>query len=889
MNIPSLLERVKSALLSDVQTLLLDLEPKPQSDGQLTCWCPFHGDRENARSDPGGTHRPNLSVNPNTGSWHCFKCKTGGNDLITLACKVWLDRDTPGKGKEFAEALRQLAERLGVQRGVTLAQYAAFLGVPAEELAAWGLRDCTYRGAAAVAMPHYGSDGQQITETYRVAIQAVKKETKIKAKAGTPRALYGLDRLPSDPSELVIMPEGESDCHVLWHCGLAALGVPGVANFRKAFRQSKARVMRLARLFVVSEPDAVGTMPADVAAVLSAEGWQGEVQVLAMPDGTKDPRALWDACGRDAEQFRQRITRAIEQAESVTVAAKQPEPAPTAAVKMGSWEITERPDGYFMRSLAKEDSEPFQVTNWRLERRAVWTSAVPEEPPHLDAVIHCGGETPVLWPIAHLSDTRTFRKALLEAVPNASCSARHLPDLIAVLTQIGSPCPIYQGVVGPGYAGDTYVMPSILIRSGKAVTNKGEIAIRNADPHIGGYDLEMPPDDIGARRACIETLELLLTVHAESVMLPLLAHAALAPTIDLLQGSPYVLYLTGETGAGKTTAARCVLMLFNKARPWDRKAFAMLNADGTPYSLEQIGWHLQHVIVILDDIKSATINIPGIANIAQHVYDSAGRTRLTRDLTVKTDWYIRALPIFTGEQLPEMATGSASVIRRGLVVVAPKGGLSIEAVEKLSGQGHKLRQLMAGFVAYSQISEHPLMGDTPGTTASMFARQAICAASWLYEFCVSWGMTPDRAAYLSERTDQLLRGIAAESHQESQELADHEIFLQAILAGLASERLTLGASTKPGQAGIGFLHDGKVALLPTEAANAVRSSLGNMTTNSIGRALKAARVLDIEEGERPAKVIRRGEQLVRCWVLKPEMVPPPKETLEPQKRLRDPY
>src|SRR3990167_5082996 len=248
----SLLDRVKSALLSNAETLLLDLEPTRQADGHLLCWCPFHDDRENARSDPGGGHRPNLSVNPASGVWKCFKCEARG-DLLGLAAKVWLDLDGMGRGKQFSDALRQLAERLGVQRGVTLAQYAAFVKLPIEELAAWGLRDCTRQGAAAVAIPHFDPGGQQIAETYRVAIHSARKEAKIKAQAKMPRALYGLDRLPSDPTVAVIMPEGESDCHVLWHCGFAALGVPGVRNFRKAFRQNKARVLRLTCLYVMAE------------------------------------------------------------------------------------------------------------------------------------------------------------------------------------------------------------------------------------------------------------------------------------------------------------------------------------------------------------------------------------------------------------------------------------------------------------------------------------------------------------------------------------------------------------------------------------------------------------------------------------------------------------
>jgi DNA primase len=47
--------------------------------------------------------------------------------------------------------------------------------------------------------------------------------------------LYGLDRLGAARSEgFVVLVEGESDCHTLWHHGYPAVGLPGAAGWKES-------------------------------------------------------------------------------------------------------------------------------------------------------------------------------------------------------------------------------------------------------------------------------------------------------------------------------------------------------------------------------------------------------------------------------------------------------------------------------------------------------------------------------------------------------------------------------------------------------------------------------------------------------------------------------
>jgi DNA primase len=73
-------------------------------------------------------------------------------------------------------------------------------------------------------------------------------------RRGSTPLLYGLDRL--DGSQEVVIAEGESDCHTLWHHGVAAVGLPGAAGWRDD--RDAGHLDGIERIYVVVEPDAGG-------------------------------------------------------------------------------------------------------------------------------------------------------------------------------------------------------------------------------------------------------------------------------------------------------------------------------------------------------------------------------------------------------------------------------------------------------------------------------------------------------------------------------------------------------------------------------------------------------------------------------------------------------
>ena len=78
---------------------------------------------------------------------------------------------------------------------------------------------------------------------------------RLRWKSDDKLCLYGLEWLSDEDDELTLV-EGESDCHTLWFYGVAALGLPGVANWLED--RDAERLARFSRINVTIEPDTGG-------------------------------------------------------------------------------------------------------------------------------------------------------------------------------------------------------------------------------------------------------------------------------------------------------------------------------------------------------------------------------------------------------------------------------------------------------------------------------------------------------------------------------------------------------------------------------------------------------------------------------------------------------
>ena len=111
---------------------------------------------------------------------------------------------------------------------LSLAEYAEAKGLPPGFLQALGVHEEATRTGPRVVIPYYDESGAETLTRYRGALNG----NRFSWPRGTKTDLYGLNRLKAArEAHYIIVVEGESDCHTLWHSGFHAIGVPGASNW----------------------------------------------------------------------------------------------------------------------------------------------------------------------------------------------------------------------------------------------------------------------------------------------------------------------------------------------------------------------------------------------------------------------------------------------------------------------------------------------------------------------------------------------------------------------------------------------------------------------------------------------------------------------------------
>jgi hypothetical protein len=164
-----------------------------------------------------------------------------------------------------------------------------------------------YDGMPCVEIPYYDRDGKEYPRT-RLRLNGGKNGHRW--NSGTATLIpYGLHRPVPYDEGFVIIPEGETDCFVLWQHGFAALGLPG-ADSAACLRAE--HLLDASKVYVVQEPDKGGSLfPGKVAVHCYREGYTGDVFAVVLPNGIKDARALMLD---DPTRFTQRLQEAMRTA-----------------------------------------------------------------------------------------------------------------------------------------------------------------------------------------------------------------------------------------------------------------------------------------------------------------------------------------------------------------------------------------------------------------------------------------------------------------------------------------------------------------------------------------------------------------------------------------------
>lgn len=242
---------------------------RPSSNGWMAK-CPAHEDRQNS-----------LSVHHREGKW-LLKCHAGcAWEAIVAALGITPgDLFDPREGERVCQPNKDHAT--AQLPGFSLEQYAAVKVLPVGFLRECGLSDIVFTDRPAVRIPYLGAGGEELAVRFRMAAVG----DRFRWKSGSKPCLYGLNRIvDARHAGHVMLVEGESDVHTLWHHGFPAIGLPGASNWRDD-RDANC-FDGIDTIYIVIEPDKGG---------LSVRKWLGQSKIraraklLQLP--AKDPSAM---------------------------------------------------------------------------------------------------------------------------------------------------------------------------------------------------------------------------------------------------------------------------------------------------------------------------------------------------------------------------------------------------------------------------------------------------------------------------------------------------------------------------------------------------------------------------------------------------------------------
>lgn len=181
----------------------------------------------------------------------------------------------------------------------------------------------------------------------------------------------------------------------------------------------------------------------------------------------------------------------------------------------------------------------------------------------------------------------------------------------------------------------------------------------------------------------------LLTMSSPRVMLPLMGFVWL-PVLSrfLPDARPFCLWLVGETGGGKSFAARLMQRFYGNFNHY-------LSWTSTANSLQRAGYFFRHALALFDDYKPDVANHRDVIRLLQSYADGSARGRLRKDATSNWSREIRGWVLSTGEDLPEHAP---SALARTVIVRVPRNSYDLDRGRSCLAESGNFPRLTAAFI-----------------------------------------------------------------------------------------------------------------------------------------------------------------------------------------------
>jgi len=656
---------------------VLTLIPSHKKHGdhyKASCPCPAHAN---------GDKNPSLTIKEGSeGSvlLHCFAGCTVDDIVTSIGLKK--------------------ADLFPSRSPYTLQEYATEKRLPVEFLKSLGVSD----GDGDVLIPYTNADGTRFRTRARYIgwdEDAGKLDRKFRWKRdGDGQTLYGLHRLGAYTAGYVVIVEGESDCHTLWHHAIPAVGLPGATGWSE--RRDAARFRDFERIFVVIEcyqdgtPDPGGTT---VLQRFEESELRERMQFLYLrrSTGFKDPSAIHVA---DPDQFDSRWKKAME--EALTWADVALEPASTDEVDTSP--VNENQDGERPPWNPQETSEYAETSTGLVWRKGTESIHIANFIARIAAeeTLDDGVSTSKSFRIAaHRSGQTVEVDVPAEAFPSGNWIARLGSDYILspgqsirdrmrhavqVLSRDKERLNVYTHTGWRKIAGKWAYLHADGAIGAEGVTVRPHGSLR-------GYRLPNPPND--PREGIAATLRLLEL--APPVTFPLVA----AIFRSVLGDVGMSLYLIGPTGSGKTTLAALAQQHFGAGLDMQNLP---ANWSSTANSLELTAFYAKDAALVIDELvpygtyaeRSALFG--RVNRVLRASANSSARGRLRSDSTAMPERPPRGLIIVTGEDTPD----GQSLQARTFFVEVPSGAMKPNSHRRPEQDGRNglYAECMAGYLSW---------------------------------------------------------------------------------------------------------------------------------------------------------------------------------------------
>ncbi|KAB8142948.1 DUF927 domain-containing protein [Chloroflexia bacterium SDU3-3] len=210
-----------------------------------------------------------------------------------------------------------------------------------------------------------------------------------------------------------------------------------------------------------------------------------------------------------------------------------------------------------------------------------------------------------------------------------------------------------------------------------------------------------PPSDASMVDA-MRLFDDLLQLAPSAVMVPLVGAVLLSPILTQLETAAPMVHVYGPTGCHKTSISCAALSLwgdFMPAHPTD-------TWTSTANSIQQLGWHLKDVPMILDDYKAANVQPKHVTFLLQNYGDGMARGRLDANSNARAVFPVRAVLISSGEDQPE---GEASTLARILSVPLQRGSVDRDRLTTLQHEARLLHHITMGYLQWLAVHQADLV------------------------------------------------------------------------------------------------------------------------------------------------------------------------------------